>query len=84
MRGAVTATGQYQAITLAAAQMSAPTTLCRGNGRPVFLTQYRRIQLSCWEMATRVPPKPQSITLVFAPKVQQHQARVFSIARRQP
>jgi hypothetical protein len=44
MRGAVplTATGQYQAITLAVAQVSAPTTLCRGNRPLVFLTQCRR------------------------------------------
>jgi hypothetical protein len=35
-------------------------------------------------MTTRVPPEPKSMTLVFAPKVQQHQARVFSIAQRQP
>jgi hypothetical protein len=39
IKGAVplTATGQYQAITLAAAQVSVPTTLYRGNGQPVLL-----------------------------------------------
>lgn len=31
-----------------------------------------------------MPPKPKSMTLVFAPKVQQHQALDFSIAQRQP
>lgn len=35
-------------------------------------------------MATWVPPKPKSMTLVLAPKVQQHQALDFSIAQRQP
>jgi len=33
-------------------------------------------------MATHVPPKPKSMTLVFAPKVQK-QTRVLSIAQRQ-
>jgi hypothetical protein len=57
---------------------------CCGNRRPVFSDAVQKIQLSYREMATRVPPEPQSMTLVFAPKVQQHQARVFSIAQRQP
>jgi hypothetical protein len=35
-------------------------------------------------MATRVPPKPKSVTMLFAPKVQQHQARAFSMVQKQP
>ena len=31
-----------------------------------------------------MPPKPKPMTLVFAPKVQQHRALDFSIAQRQP
>jgi hypothetical protein len=40
------------------------------------------IQLSCWEMTIRVPPKPKSMLLVV-PKVQRLM-RVFSIAQRMP